>query len=93
LPYIVDLEQSGIPTVWLIYHEETEKVKHDSTIFGVPELRAVVASRFSPGGVEEAEKIAQPLLDALTKPLTAKEKKTGKWAPEHDRILFEGTYP
>ena len=51
-----------------------------------------MASRISPGGVEEADKIAQPLLDALTKPLTAKEKKTGKWAPEQDRILFEGTY-
>jgi len=93
LPYISDLEKSGIPTAWLIFHEETEKVKHDSTIYGVPELRTVVASRFSPGGVEEADKVAQPLLDALTKPLTAKEKKSGEWALKQERILFEGTLP
>ena len=29
-------------------------------------------------------------MQALTKPLTTKEKKSGKWSPEEPRILFEG---
>ena len=31
------------------------------------------------------------MLEALTRPLTDEEKKTGKWAPKQPRILFEGT--
>ena len=60
------------------YAEETGKVEHDSLIFGVPKLRHIEASRSSPGGVSEADKIIQPVLDALTRPLTAEEKKSGK---------------
>ena len=77
----------------LNYVEETEKVKHDSMIYGIPKLRFVEADRKSPGGVEEADRVMQPLLDALTKSLTTAEKKSGKWAPEQPRILFEGTLP
>jgi len=73
------------------YTEETEAMKLHRLIYGVPELRNVEASRKSPGGVEEADKVLQPLLDGITKPLTAKEKKSGKWAPDEPRILFEGT--
>jgi hypothetical protein len=91
LPYLSDLEQSGIPTVLVTYNEESEKVKHDSVIFGVPGLRFVVASRNSLGGVSEANKILDPVLDALTRPLTEDEKKGGTWAPKQPRVLFEGT--
>ncbi|MEK7353639.1 MAG: hypothetical protein AABZ77_03925 [Chloroflexota bacterium] len=91
MPYLADLEQSGIPTVIMNYTEETVAMKNHMPLYGVPELRYVEASRNSPGGVEEADKVMQPLLDALTKPLTAKEKKSGTWSPEEPRILFEGT--
>jgi len=91
LPYLADLEKSGIPTVIINYDEETGKVEHDSVVFGIPKLRHIVASRNSPGGVEEAEKLAQPILDALTRPLNAEEKKSGKWSPKEKRVLFEGT--
>jgi len=54
LPYLADLEKSGIPTVIINYDEETGKVEHDARIFGVPALRHIVASRNSPGGITEA---------------------------------------
>jgi hypothetical protein len=72
------------------YTEETRKIRHDSTVHGIPELRLVEADRKSPGPAE-AEKVMPLLLDALTRPLTTKEKKGGTWAPTQDRILFEGT--
>ena len=91
MPYLSSLEQEGIPTVLINYGEETGKVEHDRTLYGVPGLRHVVASRKSPGGVSEAERLVEPLLEALTKPLTDEEKESGMWAPTEPRILFEGT--
>jgi hypothetical protein len=91
VPYLAELEKEGIPTVIINYAEETEAMKLHRNIYGVPEMRNVVASRNSPGGIDEANKIFQPVLDGIMKPLTAKEKKSGKWAPEESRILFEGT--
>jgi hypothetical protein len=75
------------------YTEETEKVKHDSVLVGIPKLRYVEADRKSPGGVEEADRVLPLLLDELTRPLNAAEKKSSTWAPEQPRILFEGTLP
>ena len=75
----------------LYFHEQEGKIEHDLKLFGNPHQRLVMASRNSPGGVEEADKVMQPLLDALTTPLTSTEKKGGKWAVEEPRILFEGT--
>ena len=75
----------------IVYHEQTEKLKHDAVLMGVPKQRFVVASRFSPGGVSEAEKVLPQLLDALTRPLTKEEQQTGRWAPTQPRILFEGS--
>lgn len=73
------------------YAEQTGKVEHDRTLYGVPKLRHVEASRKSPGGVSEADRLVQPLLEALTKPLTDEEQESGMWAPTEPRILFEGT--
>jgi len=73
------------------YTEETVAMKKHMELYGIPEMRYVEASRNSPGGVEEAEKMMPLLLDALTRPLTAKEKKGGEWAPQEPRILFEGS--
>jgi hypothetical protein len=91
LPYLASLEQQGIPTVLINFGEETGKVEHDRTLYGVPKLRHVVASRKSPGGASEADILVQPLLEALTKPLTDEEQESGMWAPTEPRILFEGT--
>ena len=94
MPYLADLEQSGIPTVLIVFNEETEKVKHDSVVVGVPNLRYIVASRNSLGGISEADKLLEPVLDALTRPLTDKEAAKGRtWAPVQPRVLFEGTLP
>jgi hypothetical protein len=91
LPYLADLEQSGIPTVMIVFNEEIEKVKHDSVLHGIPNLRYVVASRNSLGGISEAHTILEPTLDALTRPLTKEEKASGSWEPTEPRILFTGT--
>ena len=91
MPYIADLEQSGIPTVLLHYHEQRGKIQHDLKLYGIPHLRTVEADRKSPGGIEEANRVLQPLLDALTRPATAEEKKAGEWSTTRDRVLFEGT--
>jgi hypothetical protein len=90
LPYIAELEKEGIPVVLLHYHEQLEKLENDIKLYGIPHLRMVQADRKSPGGIEEADKVMQPLLDCITKPLTAKEKKGGEWKVEEPRILFEG---
>ncbi len=91
MPYLADLEDSGIPTVLLAYNEETEKIKHDAVIHGVPKLRFVVASRNSVGGVSEVDKVLPEILDGLLRPLTPEEQKNEQWAPTEPRILFEGT--
>jgi hypothetical protein len=90
LPYLAELEKDGIPTVLIDLAEETTKVRHDATVYGVPELRVIEASRTLPGP-EDVDNWLDPLVKSLTKPLTAKEKKSGMWAPEQPRILFEGT--
>ncbi|MBI2850251.1 MAG: hypothetical protein HYX80_04310 [Chloroflexi bacterium] len=90
MPYLTDLEKAGIPTVLIDLAEETTKVRHDARIYGVPELRVVEASRTLPGP-EDVDNILEDIIAGLTKPLTAKEKKSGQWASEEPRILFEGT--
>jgi len=91
LPYLADLEQSGIPTVLLHYHEQKGKVLNDLKLYGIPHLRTVEADRKSPGGVEEADRVMPLLLEALTRPATSEEKKGGEWSTKKPRILFEGT--
>ncbi len=81
---------AGIPTVLIDLEEETEKIRHDAFIYGVPEQRLVEAARITPGP-EAVDDIIEDIVDALIRPLTDKEKKRGKWEPEQPRILFEGT--
>ena len=89
MPYLAELEKDGIPTVLIDLKEETTKVRHDATVYGVPELRVIEASR-TLAGPADVDNWIEPLVQSLTKPLTAKEKKSGTWAPEQPRILFEG---
>ncbi|MFC1991540.1 hypothetical protein ACFLVC_02280, partial [Chloroflexota bacterium] len=88
--YLTDLEKAGIPTVLVDLTEQTEKVKHDAVLWGVPKLRFVEASRRLPGP-EDVEMWTDSLMEALTRPLTDEENKGGRWEPEQPRILFEGT--
>jgi hypothetical protein len=90
LPYLARLEKAGIPTVLIDLSEESEKVKHDAMIYGIPKLRYVEASRTLPGPVD-VDRFFGPLMDALTRALTPEEKKGGIYAPHESRILFEGT--
>jgi len=90
LPYLAELEKEGIPTVLIDLSEETTKVRHDAVVYGIPGLRVIEASRTLPGP-EDVDNWIDPLVKSLTKPLTAKEKKSGTWAPEEPRVLFEGT--
>ncbi len=91
MPYLASLEKEGIPTVLVNYAEETGKVEHDRTLYGIPKLRHLEASRKSVGGASEADILVQPVLEALTRPLTDEEKEGGMWSPREPRILFEGT--
>ncbi len=84
------LEKAGIPTVLIDLTEETEKVKHDAVIYGVPKLRYIEASRTRPGP-GDVDGFIEPLMEALTRPLSEKERETGMWSPKESRILFEGT--
>jgi len=70
--------------------EETEKIRHDAVLWGVPKLRLVEASRRLPGP-EDVENFISPLMDALTRPLTDDEQERGRFDPREPRILFEGT--
>ncbi|MEE8413477.1 MAG: hypothetical protein V3R96_02895 [Dehalococcoidales bacterium] len=90
MPYLAELEKAGIPTVLIDLSEETEKIRHDAFIYGVPQQRLVEAARITPGP-EAVEEIFDDVIGGLLRPLTDEEKESGKWAPEEPRILFEGT--
>ncbi len=66
-------------------------VKQTALATGTPNIRIVYASRSIPGQ-EGIDTFIEPLLAALTKPLTEEEKESGRWEPPpQDRVLFEGT--
>ena len=90
MPYIAELEKAGIPTVIVDLEDQHSMVKQEALHQGVPNVRFLPASRTEPGP-EDVDNILGSLVEGLTKPLTAKEKKSGEWAPEQPRIIFEGT--
>jgi len=90
LPYVAKLEKAGIPTVVVDYEDQLELVKETALIHGVPNIRFIHASRLVPGP-EAVDEFLAPMMEALTKPLTRKEKEHGRWAPSQERVLFEGT--
>jgi hypothetical protein len=57
---------------------------------GSPRLRRVHVSRTLPGP-EDVDGFLPKVFDALTRPLTDNEKKSGRLVINNDRILFEGT--
>jgi hypothetical protein len=90
LPYIAKLEKAGVPTVTLTFEDQDEMIQHTGRENGLPGVRTVYASRTVPGP-EDVEKLVDPLLAGLTKPLSKKEKDSSAWTLGSDRILFEGT--
>ena len=90
MPYIAELEKAGIPTVIIDLEDQHNMVKQEALAQGVPNVRFLAASRTLPGP-EDVEKWVEPMLEALTKPLTAKEKESGRWDPPQPRVLFEST--
>ncbi len=91
MPYITDLEKAGIPTVLVDLEDQASMVKDWALMYGVPNIRTLHASRTAPGEVD-ADALVGPIMDALTRPLTAKEKERGRWdPPNQQRVLFEGT--
>jgi len=91
LPYITKLEKAGIPTVIVDLEDQHQMVKQTALRYGVPEVRYIAASRIL-RGEEDVDQFIEPMLEMLTRPLTDKEKASGKWVPTtNDRIIFEGT--
>jgi hypothetical protein len=90
LPYLARLEKAGIPTVVIDFEDQTEMVKQTALVNGIPNVRYLHASRVLTGP-EDVDNIIGPIMEALTEPLTDKEKETGRWEPPQQRILFEGT--
>lgn len=88
-----DLEKKKIPTVLAVWDlkEIIPIVKREVENAGVPELRMVFTTP-SPDITHNNEFIPQ-FIDALTRPLTADEKKEGTYkAPAPPRIAMTGTY-
>jgi hypothetical protein len=90
LPYLAKLEKAGIPTVLVDLEDQHNMVEQEALASGVPKIRYLPASRTLPGPADVDQWI-RPMLEALTRPLTEDEKRSGRHAPPQDRILFEGT--
>jgi hypothetical protein len=90
LPYIAKLEKAGVPTVIVDLEDQHEMVKEEALAAGVPHVRFLPASRVLPGE-KDAVTLIEPIMDALTRPLTDKEKESGMYSPSQERVLFEGT--
>ena len=65
-------------------------IQEEALAQGVPTVRYIHASRTIPGP-EDVDNLISPVLEALTRPLTEKEKESGTWQPPWRRIIFEGT--
>ena len=91
MPYIAKLEKSGIPTVLIDFEDQFNMVKQTALRAGIPHTRYIHASRILPGP-EDVDTWMDMMMDALTDPLTEKEKESGNWNPSsNERIIFEGT--
>ena len=62
--------------------DQDNMVLQEALVNGVPNVRYLHASR-TLAGPEDVETWIKPMLEMLTKPLTAKEKESGFVAPSH----------
>lgn len=90
MPYLIDLERRGIPTVLIDFEDQDEFVIEEARVLGMPGLRYVHASR-TMRGPQDVERFLPDIFDALTRPLTPEEQVDSMWTPDDSRILFEGT--
>jgi hypothetical protein len=90
LPYLIDLERHGIPTVLIDFEDQDEFVREEAKVLGMPKLRFVHASR-TLRGPADVERFLPEIFEGLTRPLSEEEKAEGMWTPEEPRILFEGS--
>jgi len=90
LPTLSTYEKAGIPSVFIVFPDQQECMRQASKLNGLPGARYVCESRTIPGHLD-VERVIPELIDALTRPLTAAEKKKGRWEEDDPRILFEGT--
>ena len=70
--------------------DQHNMVQEEALVSGVPNIRYFPASRTLPGP-EDVEVWIEHMFEALTKPLTEKEKESGMYTPPQQRVLFEGT--
>jgi len=91
LPYVAKFEKAGIPTVVVNFIDQDAMVRNEAAAYGVPNIRFLHASRTIPGP-EDVDSFIEPMMRELTRPLTEKEKGSGRWeGPSQQRVLFEGT--
>ena len=90
MPTLSTYEKAGIPSVFVIFPDQQECWKEAARLNGLPSARYVCESRTIPGHID-VERVIPELMDALTRPLTAEEKKRGRIVETDKRILFEGT--
>ena len=89
--YVANTEKAKIPAVALGFADQINFARNVGLINGVPNLRWVDVPRVG-GGEERVSQFLDPMLKALTEPLTAKEKESGLYTPpEPPRVIFEGT--
>ncbi|MFC2038865.1 hypothetical protein ACFLUG_03750 [Chloroflexota bacterium] len=90
MPYLVELEKSGIPTVLIDFEDQDIMVDEMARVLGVPHMRYIHASR-TVRGPADVDSFLEPMFEALTRPLTDNEKEGGVWTSQDSRIIFEGT--
>ena len=86
MPYIAKLEKAGIPTVLIDLEDQHNMVIQEALASGVPKVRFLPASR-TLAGPADVDQWIEPMLDALTRPLTADEKASGLYSPPQNRVL------
>jgi hypothetical protein len=91
LPYLIELEKAGIPTILIDFFDQDGFVESEAQVLGVPKLRYMHAHRIM-RGTEDVERFIDEMFDGITRPLTDDERQvSGMWRPDESRILFEGT--
>jgi hypothetical protein len=71
LPYIAELEKAGTPTVVIDFEDQDNMLRAEALARGVPNVRFIHASRTAPGP-EDVDRMMDPIINALTSPLTDK---------------------
>jgi hypothetical protein len=91
LPQLATVEKAGIPMVLIIYPDQEECFRQAAKLAGVPNIRTIHVSRTIPGP-QDVDRIIRPLMDALVRPLTEKEKSGSVFNDtDNKRIIFEGS--